>query len=311
MKQAELKRSRWTAIRKDILMNRYLYLMLLPVVLNFVIFHYIPMGGILIAFENYNPFRGIFGSEWVGFENFKKLFASHYFWPLLTNTLRISLKSILFGFPAPILFALMLNEMRAQKFKKAVQTMSYLPNFISLVVVVSLLKQFLSVDSGVINMIIKELGKESIAFLSSPEWFDTIYILSDLWQGVGFSAIIYIAAIAGIDPQLYDAAAVDGAGRLTRIWHVTLPGITPTIVVVFILRLGGILNVGWQKILLLQNGLTKDISDVIQLFVYERGLQNADFGFGTAVGLMQSLVGFILIVAANRISKKFSDTAIF
>ena len=169
-------------------MNRYLYLMLLPVVLNFIIFHYIPMGGILMAFENYNPFKGIFGSEWVGFDNFKKLFGSYYFWSLLSNTLRLSIKSILIGFPAPIIFALLLNEMRAKSFKKTVQTISYLPNFISLVVVVSLVKQFLSVDTGIINRVIEALGGERISFLSDPNWFDTIYILSDLWQGVGFSA---------------------------------------------------------------------------------------------------------------------------
>ena len=186
------------AIKKNLYMNRYLYLMLLPVVLNFIIFHYIPMGGILMAFENYNPFKGIFGSEWVGFDNFKKLFGSYYFWSLLSNTLRLSIKSILIGFPAPIIFALLLNEMRAKSFKKTVQTISYLPNFISLVVVVSLVKQFLSVDTGIINRVIEALGGERISFLSDPNWFDTIYILSDLWQGVGFSAIIYISAISGI-----------------------------------------------------------------------------------------------------------------
>ena len=299
------------AIKKNLYMNRYLYLMLLPVVLNFIIFHYIPMGGILMAFENYNPFKGIFGSEWVGFDNFKKLFGSYYFWSLLSNTLRLSIKSILIGFPAPIIFALLLNEMRAKSFKKTVQTISYLPNFISLVVVVSLVKQFLSVDTGIINRVIEAWGGERISFLSDPNWFDTIYILSDLWQGVGFSAIIYISAISGIDQGLYDAAAVDGAGRIRKIWYVTLPSITPTISVMLILRLGSILNVGWQKIMLLQNGLTKDVSDVIQLFVYERGLQNADFGFATAVGLLQSLIGFILIIVSNKISKKFSDTGIF
>ena len=264
-----------------------------------------------MAFENYNPFKGIFGSEWVGFDNFKKLFGSYYFWSLLSNTLRLSIKSILIGFPAPIIFALLLNEMRAKSFKKTVQTISYLPNFISLVVVVSLVKQFLSVDTGIINRVIEALGGERISFLSDPNWFDTIYILSDLWQGVGFSAIIYISAISGIDQGLYDAAAVDGAGRIRKIWYVTLPSITPTISVMLILRLGSILNVGWQKIMLLQNGLTKDVSDVIQLFVYERGLQNADFGFATAVGLLQSLIGFILIIVSNKISKKFSDTGIF
>ena len=299
------------AIKKNLYMNRYLYLMLLPVVLNFIIFHYIPMGGILMAFENYNPFKGIFGSEWVGIDNFKKLFGSYYFWSLLSNTLRLSIKSILIGFPAPIIFALLLNEMRAKSFKKTVQTISYLPNFISLVVVVSLVKQFLSVDTGIINRVIEALEGERISFLSDPNWFDTIYILSDLWQGVGFSAIIYISAISGIDQGLYDAAAVDGAGRIRKIWYVTLPSITPTISVMLILRLGSILNVGWQKIMLLQNGLTKDVSDVIQLFVYERGLQNADFGFATAVGLLQSLIGFILIIVSNKISKKFSDTGIF
>ena len=311
MERSLSSQSRWRAIRRDIRASRYLYLMLIPVVLNFVIFHYIPMGGILIAFQDYSLVRGIAGSEWVGFAQFEKLFNSYYFWPLVGNTLRISLKSILFGFPAPLLFALLLNEMRARRYKKFVQTISYLPNFISVVVVVSLLKQFLALDTGIVNNIIQALGGDPVSFMSKPEYFDTIFIGSGIWQEMGFSAIIYIAAISGIDTQLYDAASVDGAGRLRRIWHITLPGLAPTIIILFILRLGGILNVAWQKILLMQNGLTKEVSDVLQLFVYDRGLQSADYGFGTAVGLLQSAIGFVLVIADNQISKRVSDTHIF
>ncbi len=305
------KNRRLRQIGKDFRTHRYLYLMLVPVVLNFIIFHYIPMGGILIAFEKYRPSKGIFGSDWVGFDNFAKLFRTNYFWPLLTNTLRISIKSLLICFPAPLIFALLLNEMRALKFKKLVQTISYLPNFISVVVVVAMMKQLLSLDTGIVNNMLEALGLERISFFAEPDWFDTLYIGSGVWATMGFSAIIYISALSNVDPQLYDASAIDGAGRLRKIWNVTLPSIAPTIIIQLILSLGGILNVGFQKIILMQNTLTKDVSDVIQVFVYERGLQGGDFSFATAVGLMQSVIGFILIVTANKISKKVSEVGIF
>jgi putative aldouronate transport system permease protein len=307
LRQKSLRRG----ILRDLKMNKFIYLMLLPVIANFIIFHYIPMGGIVIAFKDYNIAKGLGASEWVGFSNFISFFEAHYFWRLLRNTLSISILSILWGFPVPILMALFLNEIGSVRFKRIVQTASYLPYFLSVVIVVSLIKGFLATDGGLLNNLLNALGIESVSFLSKSEYFVTIYIVSGIWQGAGFGAIIYISAIAGIDPELYSAASIDGAGRLKRIWHITLPGIMPTVTILFILGLGGILGSDWMKIMLLQNGLTKEVSDVINLFVYERGLKNADYSFATAVGLFQSVIGFILIMASNKISKRMSDTYIF
>lgn len=305
-----IRKTKWRRIKRDLVTNRYLYLLLLPVVANFIIFHYIPMGGIIIAFKRYNIARGFLESPWIGFQNFQSFFNSYYFTRLIRNTLSISLLSLIWGFPVPILFAILLNEIKVVWFKKMVQTVSYLPYFLSVIIVVGLLNSFLSMD-GVVNSVIQVFGGEPISFLSKPEYFRTIYIASGIWQSTGFAAIIYIAAMSGIDPELYLAAAIDGAGRIRRIWHVTLPGLVPTIVILLIISMGSILNADWMKIMLMQTGLTKEVSDVIQLFVYQRGLINADYSFATAVGLFQSVIGFILIVVANKISKSVSEIYIF
>lgn len=284
---------------------------MLPVIANFVVFHYIPMYGVQIAFRNYNIVRGMSGSPWIGFRNFVDFFSSFYFWEVLRNTLVISLYAIVFGFPAPIIFALILNEAKSVRYKRFVQTVSYMPHFISSVIVAGMVIMILSPSMGIANEIVERFGGERTAFLEQPQYFRSIYVTMLIWKELGFSAIIYLAAIVQIDPQLYEAATIDGAGRMRRMWHITIAGIRSTIIILFILRLGGILNVGWMEILLLQNPLNTDTSEVIQTFVYKRGLINRDYSYATAVGLFQSVVAFFFIVTANKISKKVSEVYIF
>jgi len=301
----------WKILGKDIRKDWELYLLLLPVMANFIIFHYVPMYGLQIAFKRYNIARGIHGSPWVGLTNFTNFFTSFYFWNMTWNTLAISLMLIIFGFPLPILFAIILNEVRFTKLRKASQTISYLPYFISAVVLVGMLRQLLQLDGGVINNLIVLLGGEQVYFLGEPKYFRTIYLLMELWRGTGFGAIIYIATITSIDPELYEAAAIDGAGRLRRIWHIILPGIMPAVTILFILRMGGILAVGWQEILLLQNSLNIQVSEVISTFVYKRGLVEADFSYGAAVGMVNSLVGLLFVLLTNAIAKRIGETRLF
>ena len=307
----KLTRSYVKGLIRDISMDRGLYIMLLPVILNFIIFHYIPMYGLQIAFKKYNLILGTKGSPWVGFQNFQNFFSSYNFTLVVKNTLIISLYLIIFGFPLPIIFALLLNEIRGGAFKKVAQTISYLPHFISSVIVVGMLIQILSPNGGAINLFLGWFGKEPIYFLGEPDYFRTIYVLLELWRNTGFGAIIYIAAITSIDSEIYESATIDGAGRLKKMWYITIPCLMPTIITLFILRLGGILNVGWQEILLLQNPLNRQVSEVISTFVYRRGLIDADYGYAAAVGMANSVVGFIFVVGANELAKRFSETRLF
>lgn len=284
--------------------------MALPVVAYYIIFHYAPMYGAIIAFKEFNPALGIMGSPWVGFKHFKSFFEGVYFWRLVRNTLLISVYSLIWGFPAPIILALLLNEVKNKYFKRTVQTVSYLPHFISLVVVCGIIKDFTSTD-GVINDIIEFLGGERTNFLMIPEWFRPIYVGSGIWQEVGWGSIIYLAAITNIDPQLYEAATIDGASRWKQIWHITLPGIVPTIVILLILRLGGLMSVGFEKIILLYNSATMETADVISSYVYRRGLLDFDYSFSAAVGLFNSVINLILITSANRLSRKVSETSLW
>lgn len=295
----------------EIVRCRYLYLLLLPALLDIIIFHYVPIYGAQIAFKDYSIGKGIMGSEWIGLKNFTSFFSSPYFWPLLRNTLLTSLYSVIWGFPVPILLAILLNETKSTALRKTVQTISYMPYFISTVIVIGLLRSFLSPSSGIVNVFIKNLGFEPINFMGEAKYFRSLYVFSGIWQGAGFSAIIYISAIAGIDPELYNAASIDGAGRLKQIWHITLPGILPTISIMLIMRIGGLLGVDWQKILLMSNDMTTNVAEVIQTFTYKRGLINADYGYATAVGLFTSVIGFMLVVGSNWVSKKLSGTHIF
>lgn len=290
--------------------ERYLWLIALPGILWYAIFAYGPMYGLVIAFEQYSPVRGILGGPWVGFKWFLQFFRSQFCWELIRNTLLLSIYSLIFSFPAPILLAVMLNEVKCGWFKKTAQTISYLPHFISTVIVVGMVVNFLAID-GPVNSIIQMTGGEAINFMVKPEWFRTIYVASGIWQGIGWNSIIYLAAIAGIDSQLYEAATVDGASRLRQIWSVTLPGILPTITILLIMNVGNILSVGYEKIILMYNSATYETADVINTYVYRRGIGSGEFSFGTAVGLFQSVVNLIVIVSANMVSRKVSETSLW
>lgn len=285
-------------------------LLLLPLVYYFL-FHYMPMYGTLIAFKKYSPRKGIWGSDWIGLKNFVKFLSDPYFYKLVRNTLLINLYSLIFAFPASIVFALLLNEIKGRRYKKLVQTVSYLPHFISTVVVCGLITNFLRTNDGIINQFLALLGLERVPFLTKAEYFRTIYVVSGIWQHLGWDAIIYIAALTGINEELYEAARIEGANRLQRAIHVTLPGIAPTITIMLIMRVGNLMNLGYEKILLLYSGVTYETADVISTYVYRRGLLGADFGYGTAVGLFQSVVAMVLIVGANALGKRISDTSLW
>lgn len=298
-------------LRKTIERDKYLYLLILPVLAYYVIFHYVPMYGIIIAFKKFQPLKGILGSAWVGFRYFEEFFSAPYFWRLLKNTLLLSFYSLVWGFPAPILFALLLNELRHKLFKKLVQTVSYLPHFISIVVIAGMVVSFTGLREGIVNQALVLLGFEPINFMAEPGWFRTIFVGSGIWQGFGWGSIIYLAAIAGIDPQLYEAAEMDGAGRWKRMWHITIPCLIPTIIIMFIMQMGSLMDVGVEKVLLLSNPLTYDTSDVISTFVYRRGVLNQDYSFATAVGLFNNVINLILLVSVNTLSRRLSQSSLW
>lgn len=291
--------------------NWQLYLFLFPTLLYFVIFHYVPMYGILMAFKDYSPALGVWNSPWVGFMWFEDFFNSYYFTDLLKNTLGISIYQIIVGFPAPIILALLMNEVKDGLYKRGLQTITYAPHFISLVVMVGIVIAFLSPTSGLINNILGLFGVGPIPFMIQPKWFKTIYVLSGVWQSTGWGAIIYIAALSGVDPQLHEAAIMDGASRLQRIRHINIPAIVPIIVVMFILEMGGIMSVGFQKILLMQNELNMSSSDVISTFVYRTGLLDAQYSYSTAVGLFDSVINATLLLTVNQISKKVTEIGLW
>ncbi|RKN74939.1 sugar ABC transporter permease [Paenibacillus ginsengarvi] len=298
-------------LRKTIKRDKYLYLLILPVVAYYVVFHYVPMYGIIIAFKKFQPLKGILGSAWVGFRYFEDFFSAPYFWRLIKNTLLLSFYSLIWGFPAPILFALLLNEVRHKVFKKLVQTVSYLPHFISIVVIAGMVVSFTGLREGIINHALVLLGFQPINFMAEPGWFRTIFVGSGIWQGFGWGSIIYLAAIAGIDPQLYEAAEMDGAGRWKRMWHITLPSLIPTIVIMFIMQMGSLMDIGVEKVLLLSNPLTYDTSDVISTFVYRRGVLSQDYSFATAVGLFNNVINLILLVSVNALSRRLSQSSLW
>lgn len=306
----EKKKSLIFRLKQDIRRNGVLYLLVLPVLAFYILFHYKPMYGTLIAFKDFQPRLGIMGSPWVGFDNFKAFFTNPYFMRVLKNTLVISVSNLLFTFPAPIILALLINEMRGEMFKKGVQTISYLPHFISLVVVCSMVKEFTSSD-GFVTDIAVMFGMERQTMLNNQNLFVPIYILSDIWQNVGWSSIIYLAALTGIDTELYDAASIDGAGRFKKVLYVTIPGILPQIIIMLILAIGGMMNVGYEKIILLYNPATYNTADVINSYVYREGLVSRNYGYSTAVGLFNSVINCILLFASNHISKKVSDTSLW
>ena len=296
---------------KNIRKNWILYVMILPVLVYYIVFAYAPMYGVQLAFKNYRVKDGIFGSPWVGFDHFKRFFSAYNFKQLLMNTLGISVYSILVGFPIPIIFALMLNYVKNKHLKKTVQMVSYAPYFISTVVMCGMITIFMSTDSGIFNIIRGFLGMEPVDALSKPGWFKSIYVWSGVWQGMGWSSIIYISALSGVDMQLHEAAIVDGATKLQRILHVDLPSIKPTIIMLLILQMGSLMGVGFEKVFLLQNTLNKSAASVISTYVYEVGLINSDYGYSTAVGLFNSVINVVLIVTANQLSKRLADESLF
>lgn len=297
-------------IKKSWKRNKVKYLMILPIVIYFIIFSYKPMYGIIIAFKDYKPHLGIAASEWVGLDNFKRFFADPNAFRVIKNTFIISLTTLIFGFPAPIILALLINEIKSKVFKRIVQTITYMPYFISLVVMCSLIKVFTQSD-GLINDFLVQFGFQRTNLLANKNFFIPIYVISGIWQSIGWNSIIYLAALSGIDQEQYEAAKIDGAGRLAQIWHVTLPGIRSTIIILLVLRIGGLLSVGFEKILLLYSPSTYQVADVISTYVYRMGILNADFSYSTAIGLFNTLVNVTLLLIANRIAKKTANSGLF
>lgn len=304
------ERSLLAEIKRDFSLNKAVYLMFVPVLVYYVLFHYLPMYGTIIAFKDFSPRLGFIDSPWVGFDHFVKFFTRPTFFQVLKNTLRISLSSLVFGFPAPIILALLINEMRSKAFSRIVQNITYMPHFISMVIVCGMIKTF-TADTGIINDIIQFFGGERVSLLGEPKLFTPIYVISGIWQEIGWGSIIYLAAIIGVDDSLYEAATIDGAGRWKQTIHVTIPGIATTVTVMLVLRIGSILGVGYEKIILLYNDATLNTADVISTYVYRKGLLELDWGFSTAVGLFNSIVNCVFLFAANYTSRKLNEVSLW
>lgn len=284
--------------------------MVLPVLIFFILFHYKPMYGAIIAFKDYTPALGITESPWVGLENFSRFFSSVYFGRLIRNTILLSVYSLIFGFPAPIILALLLNEVRSKKFKGLTQTVTYLPHFISMIVVTGMLVDF-SMTSGLFNDIIELFGGERSPLLQNPDLYRTIYVASGIWQEAGWGSIIYLSALSGVDSQLYEAAQIDGAGKWKQLLNVTLPGIMPTIVIMFILKMGTLMNMGYEKTILLYNPATYETADIISSYIYRIGLLDQDWSYSTAIGLFNSVINFALLLITNKLARKCGETSLW
>lgn len=297
----------WGRLKKD----RWLYLLLAPGLLYFVIFKYVPMWGVMLAFQNYSPFLGFWKSEWVGFEHFRVFFLNPEFFMLLRNSLVLSLYNLIFFFPAPIIMALLLNEVRIAIYKRTVQTLVYVPHFISMVIVASLTYVLLTTEGGLVNELLEQYTGTTINFLGSPEWFRPIIILQTIWKECGFGTIIFLAALAGVDPEQYEAAIMDGANRWRQLWHITLPAIRSTIVILLILRMGDVLENGFEQIYLLLNPLNREVAEVFDTYVYMMGITQGAFSYSTAVGLFKAVVGIVLVLGANHLAKRFGQSGLY
>ena len=295
----------------EIKQNWLLYLMILPGLLYFLIFKYAPMGGLVIAFQNYFPFLGIKGSQWVGLEHFRRFFTSGDFSMLMRNTLILFGLNLVFAFPASIILAIALNEVRNTRFKKSVQTIVYLPHFISWVIVVSIFYVLLTTEGGAINNVIASRGGNKIPFLTDPRWFRPLYIIQEIWKGAGWGSIVYLASLTNVDQQLYEAADLDGASRMQMIWHVTLPSIRPTIITMLILKVGDVLELGFEHVYVMLNSLNRGVAEIFDTFVYTAGITNGQLSFSTAVGFFKSIVGLILVIFANRLAKKVGEEGVY
>lgn len=291
--------------------HKWLYLLLLPGLLYFILFRYIPMGGLVIAFKDYSPFRGIMDSAWCGFEQFQKFFDTPDFGRLLRNTLGISLLQLVLYFPAPIILSLFLNEVRHNGYKRVVQTLVYVPHFVSWVIVASLTYQLFNVSDGIINMIIEAITGSTVDILSKGSYFWGLIVGQDIWRETGYGTIIFLAALAGVDQEMYEAARVDGAGRWRLMWHITLPAIRGTVIMMLILRVGGLLNTGYEQIFLMRNDLNMEFADVFDTYIYTRGIVNAQYSFSSAAGMFKSVVGMILVLGSDRIAKMFGESGVY
>ncbi|WP_099355603.1 ABC transporter permease [Fredinandcohnia onubensis] len=293
------------------ILNSYqLYLFLLPALVYFIVFHYVPMYGVLIAFKDFIATQGIMGSPWVGLKHFERFFDSYQFWTLIKNTFSLSILQLIIGFPLPIIIALMMNQIRSKKYKSFVQTVVYAPHFISVVVLAGMIYVFFS-NNGLINSLIMLFGGESISFMAKPEWFKPLYIGSGVWQETGWAAVVYLAALAGTSPELHEAAVMDGANKWQRILHVDIPAIMPIAVILLILQVGNIMNIGFEKAYLLQTPLNQPAAEIIPTYVYKMGLQQAQYSFAAAVGLFNSVINLVLLVAVNKFAKKISGQGLW
>ncbi|MCT4544887.1 MAG: ABC transporter permease subunit [Vallitalea sp.] len=301
------KKSVWQEYKK----NKYLFLLLLPVIVYFIIFHYVPMYGAIISFKEFYPRLGIWGSKWVGLEHFKRLFSGIYFFPVLRNTLIISFGKLLFGFPAPIILCILLNEVRRKRFKKAVQTITYLPHFISWVVLAGIVMEVLSPSRGIINYIIQAIGFDPIFFIAEKNWFRKVVVSSSIWRNTGWETVIYMAAIVGINPQLYESAEIDGANRFKKIFHITLPSITPTIIIMLIFAIGRIITDDFDQIYNLLNAKVMDVGDVISTYTYRVGLEQMNYSYSAAVGLFKNIISLVMVMTSNFIAKKISGNSLW
>ncbi|SFL67604.1 carbohydrate ABC transporter membrane protein 1, CUT1 family [Gracilibacillus orientalis] len=291
--------------------NKMIYLMILPGLIYFLIYKYLPMYGLIISFQEYKPYLGISGSEWVGFEHFSRLFASSEFWMIFKNTIILFGLQIFIYFPIPIIISLMLNEVRHSFFKRGVQTLIYIPHFMSWVVIVSVSYVMLTLDGGIVNAILEELGFQNINFLLNEDWFRPMYILQVIWREAGWGTIIFLAAITAVDPQLYEAARMDGANRFRQMWHITLPAIRNVIIVLLILKIGDVLELGFEHVYLLLNSSNRNVAEIFDTYVYVAGLQQGQFSYSTAVGFFKGGVGLAMVVFANWLAKRMNEEGIY
>jgi putative aldouronate transport system permease protein len=303
--------SKWSTIGKRLKRDKWLYLLITPGLLYFIIFKYVPLWGILLAFKNYQPFLGFFKSDWVGLDHFTMFFQNIEFTMLLRNTLVLSLYSLVFSFPAPILLALLLNEVRLSWYKRSIQTLVYVPHFISMVIVASLTYILLTTEGGTINEFIFQLTGQKISFLTDPEWFRPLIIIQTIWKECGWGTVIFLAALAGVDVEQYEAAIMDGANRWKQTWHITLPSIRSTIVILLILRMGNILDNGFEQIYLMMNALNREVAEVFDTYVYTVGITQGAFSYSTAVGLFKSVIGVTLVLGSNWLAKKFGESGLY
>lgn len=309
------RKERWSIwfqkLLKDMWRDRFLYLLMTPFIIWFLVFSYKPMIGLQIAFKDFSPFQGIAGSPWIGLDHFREFMGNSYFLRVLKNTVIINLYSLIICFPAPIILAILINEVRHTKYKKIVQTLTYLPHFVSIVVIAGIITTFLSPGSGIVNIMLEKMGLEKIYFLIKPEYFRGIFTGMNLWKDTGFSSIVFLSAIAGIDEGLYEAAKIDGASKFQQIMNVTIPSILPTIVIMLIMKIGSLLSVGYEAIILLYQPSTYETADVISTYVYRSGMIDGRYDFATAVGLFNGVIALILVFGANRLSRRLTQTSLW